>query len=526
MIINIYMYTQYKQEIMNYRIVLQCTKKYKESLLQQNKPIQRTLYTKNTENSENTVKNKKMNIFQYSLQGISSFAAGLLYMELEESKKKELNQSIYEAYEQIYNKLYKKYKEYKDYKNIENSNKKKTNEEKNVLNGDKVTAYDNQNEENKSENENEKNKSENKNENENKDKKEINKKKEYIESLQNQCIPINRSGKKKNDDMKNIVKRVVGDTIEAAFDPNKDIILKQYSPTCYNCQNLEFIWQAVAKEFYNEGINDIVFMNIDGEENYIRGQIDSKNEGKFPHIILLPKGEQKKKQFEQSCNMVEQLASYYNTKIRQEQDQIEDKSMIDKSIIDTIIGDKEEGNTHNSSILKEPNYSKDSIPIVGCIWDMKWGKNDTIIKSLLDFIELNSKTYFNKDAIYNRIIKQIPIIRENIYKAAEKEFLDPSDRVVINDPCGRYIELAFRNFYTATLGLSDPQESTYFMVQYRKCVQDNSDDVQDYYNHIQKHIDFVQDCYDDKSTWLKQDNEQEQSAKNIIDSVNTHAVGQ
>uniref|UniRef100_A0A146LC14 Uncharacterized protein n=1 Tax=Lygus hesperus TaxID=30085 RepID=A0A146LC14_LYGHE len=100
--------------------------------------------------------------------------------------------------------------------------------------------------------------------------------------------------------------------------------------------------------------------------------------------------------------------------------------------------------------MEQPNYLRDSIPKVGAVWDMRWGKDSTIIESMLKFLDLNAVTRFNKERIEEEVKKEIPRICEQIYQVAEKEFLDPSDKVAIKDPCGRYIELAYRNFYTAT----------------------------------------------------------------------------
>lgn len=334
-------------------------------------------------------------------------------------------------------------------------------------------------------------------------------------------IPPNRSEPRSAADTSGPVVHAIGDTVlDIVLDPKMNAVLKVFSRDCYNCRNLGFVFEALAEEFQaTPAPFPVVFAEFDGQENYTRGLIDSENEGKFPHVIAFQAGTKKVTEYQDILSMTGRFAQYHNPLLRdtviatiQKRQQKDQSNTI--SSTKTSADDAEKVIQPTSA---KPTYSRADIPALGTSMMMRWGAGKTIVDALLDFVAQNTLYVNTKDdaelsrakeyveGIRSRLNARLPELREKVLAAAQTEYMEPHDQVTCADPCGEHLENAYKSFYTATMGLSDPISSTIYMTDYRRCVWENEAKVKEYYMNIKKHIDFVEDCYKDKADWLEQD---------------------
>lgn len=231
---------------------------------------------------------------------------------------------------------------------------------------------------------------------------------------------------------------------------------------------------------------------MNGQDNYVRGLIDYNNQGKYPHIICFPKGEDKIKNFEIAKDKVTKLAQYYNHQLP---DEI--KERFDNSII----------NNDTKSDIK-PEFTFKDVEIVGIPYSMRWERGQSLISSLIDFIFDNSIiANYDREIIKKKVFDRLPEIQENILKSSNYSFMALYDKAITNDPCGQFIKKAMEYFFLSTGGLPTASLGSLTMSKYRSCLYSKESEVNDFYDNIKTHMKFVDSCINQKDLWNEQDEE-------------------
>jgi len=255
------------------------------------------------------------------------------------------------------------------------------------------------------------------------------------------------------------------------FDPEYDVVLDIYSPTCRACKQFMPVLEAVAQSFADCGVGSIRVAKMDGINNYRPGLLPEPEESLFPNIKLYKAGTDKQRDMVRAAIQIQELMDYRKARLEA----------------------KKEGRAPPPP----PSFTREQVQPVGVTWNMQWKASQLSTDAMIDWIHENSAVKFDAAAVKARVRHYIPQVEKKL-EQVRMEITNglgmPDERISALTPCADEWKKVLRLVQLSDVGMNDDMEAIPKAVgEWDKCLKDpkNIKEVREFWTVAKSQAELV-----------------------------------